>query len=175
MRPRCWIAGQALADLLTEAKQWQLRETGGALLGWRDGRNAVVAQILGPGPNAKHGFFSFEPDFEWQVEQGRRIYKSSNRCIAYIGDWHTHPFASPSPSWTDRKAAKQISEDSGFRAPEPLSLIIGRSWRGSRNSDNVFNSLLIYAWRSDHFERMDTIVWEPTALYPAVGVIRDRK
>jgi integrative and conjugative element protein (TIGR02256 family) len=172
MRPRCWIAEQALVDLWAEAKQWRLRETGGALLGWRDGRDAVVAQILGPGPNAKHGFFSFEPDFEWQVEQGRRIYNSSNRCVAYIGDWHTHPFAAPSPSWTDRRAAKQISEDSGFRAPEPLSLIIGRSWRVSRSSDNSFNSLLVYAWRSGDFERLDTISWKLTTSRPIVGVPR---
>lgn len=174
MRPRCWIAEHALTDLWAEAKQWRLRETGGALLGWRDGRDAVVAQILGPGPNAKHGFFSFEPDFEWQVEQGRRIYNSSNRCIAYIGDWHTHPFAAPSPSWTDRNAAKQISEDADFRAPEPLSLIIGRSWRVSRSSDSSFNSLLVYAWRSGDFERLDTIGWKLTTPRPNVGVPRRR-
>ena len=154
--PRCWVNETAWADLWGEARRWRIRETGGALLGWRDGRDAVVAQVLGPGPNAKHGFFSFEPDFEWQVEQGRRIYHQSNRCVTYIGDWHTHPFAPPRPSWTDEKAASQISEDPDFRAPEALSLIVGRIWRARRDSDPI-DSLMIYSWRDDRFEPLEII------------------
>jgi integrative and conjugative element protein (TIGR02256 family) len=168
MRPRCWIAEEALADLWAEASRWRFRETGGALLGWRDGRDAVIARVLGPGLNAKHGFFSFEPDSEWQVEEGRRIYRESNRCVAYIGDWHTHPFASPRPSWTDRKAAKQIAEDPDFRAPEPLSLIVGRSWRsvgrssrsGDRHRDVALDSQVVYVWRDDELDPLDIALYK---------------
>ncbi|HYQ79107.1 MAG TPA: Mov34/MPN/PAD-1 family protein [Solirubrobacterales bacterium] len=156
MRPRCWINESALAEMWAEARRWRLRETGGALLGWRDGRDAVIARVLGPGPNAKHGFFSFEPDYEWQVGQGRRIYRESSRCVAYIGDWHTHPFASPRPSWTDRKAAKQIAEDPDFRAREPLSLIVGRGWRSGNDHRTVaLDSLVVYVWRNGDLEPLD--------------------
>jgi len=125
----------------------------------------VIARALGPGPNAKHGFFSFEPDYEWQVEHGRRIYRESNRCVAYIGDWHTHPFASPRPSWTDRKAARQIAEDPDFRAPEPLSLILGRSWRaGDRHREVALDSLMVYVWRNVELEILDI---EPCAITSA--------
>jgi integrative and conjugative element protein (TIGR02256 family) len=116
----------------------------------------VVARILGPGPNAKHGFFSFEPDAQWQVEQGQRIYRESNRCIAYIGEWHTHPFAAPRPSWTDEKAADQISGDPDFRSPEPLSLIVGRRWRAKRDPDPT-DSLMVYSWRDDQFEPLEVL------------------
>jgi integrative and conjugative element protein (TIGR02256 family) len=154
MQPKCWIAEETLADLWAEARQWRIRETGGALLGWRDGQNAVVARILGPGPNARHGFFSFEPDSEWQVEHGHRIYRESDRCVAYLGDWHTHPFAPPIPSWTDRKAGRQISEDRDFRAPEPLSLIVGSRWRSRRHPAGL-DSLVVYAWRNNNFQPLE--------------------
>ncbi len=65
MPSRCWFDRRALNDLQVEARHWLIRETGGALLGWRDGSGVVVAHVLGPGPEAKHGFSSFEPDAEW--------------------------------------------------------------------------------------------------------------
>ena len=123
MRATCWFHGSASGDLLAEARGWRLRETGGALLGWTEGSDYVVARVLGPGPKAKHGFSSFEPDGPWQAEEGRRIYYESGRTIAYIGDWHSHPRGSGIPSSQDDKAAGQIAEDEGFRAPRPLSAI----------------------------------------------------
>jgi integrative and conjugative element protein (TIGR02256 family) len=152
MRGRCWIDERAVRALLEEARRWRFKETGGALLGWRDGRNAVVAAVLGPGPNAKHGFRSFEPDGEWQVAEGRRIYRESGRRIAYIGDWHTHPFAVPRPSTQDRSAVLSIADDPDFRAPNPLSAIIGAGWiEWLRRSD----VLMVYAWGGEHLHPME--------------------
>ncbi len=129
MSPRCWIDERALGDLVAEARRWRIRETGGALIGWRDGPDAVVATVLGPGPKARHRLRSFEPDGPWQVEQGRRIYEATERKVAYVGEWHTHPFGFPTPSGQDRAAARLIADDPGFRAPEPLSAIAARSAR----------------------------------------------
>lgn len=132
--------------------RWYLRETGGALLGWRDGPDAVVARALGPGPGAHHGFRSFEPDATWQVEQGRRIYRGSGRTIAYIGDWHSHPIGALAPSAQDRGAVEIIATDAGFRAPEPLSALVAGTlggWRPSR--------LAVYLWRDQQFEQMQLI------------------
>jgi len=136
---RCWIDETALGDLLAEAGRWRLRETGGALLGWRDGADVAVAGVLGPGADAKHRLRSFEPDGPWQVAQGRRIYAATNQMVAYLGDWHTHPFGRPTPSRQDETAARLIASDADFRTPEPLSGIVGRVHRGHMR-------LVMHAW-----------------------------
>jgi integrative and conjugative element protein (TIGR02256 family) len=141
MRPRCWIDERALGDLVAEAHRRRLRETGGALLGWRADADAVVAAVLGPGPNARHRLRSFE------ARQGRRIYAATQRKVAYVGEWHTHPFGVLSPSGQDRLAARLIAEDPDFRAPVPLSAIVG-GWRSG-------GRLVVYAWIRDQFVPMD--------------------
>ena len=132
MSERCWCTRSALDDLLAEAQSWRLRETGGALLGWRDEQSAVIVKVLGPGPRAKHGFSSFEPDGDWQTTEGAAVYRASDRRIAYLGDWHSHPRGSSSPSRQDQTTARMISEDAGFRAPTALYAIASRrgTWRG---------------------------------------------
>jgi integrative and conjugative element protein (TIGR02256 family) len=129
MLERCWFERSALDKLYAEADRRFFVETGGALLGWRNERDAVVARVLGPGPRAKHGLSHFEPDGKWQVAKGRAIYAASGRTIAYLGDWHTHPRGHPHPSRQDCKTACEIASDQDFRAPEPLYAIAGRPLR----------------------------------------------
>lgn len=126
MPDRCWCDRRALDELYAEACRWSIRETGGALLGWRQEGHAVIAVTLGPGPNAKHGLSSFEPDAAWQLEEGKRIYVESGRTISYVGEWHTHPRGAPRPSRQDRKTAEQLATDPGFRAPHLLYAIAGK-------------------------------------------------
>ena len=129
---RCWIRCIALEEMLREARRWRLRETGGALLGWHEDGRYVIDRILGPGPDAKHRFASFEPDAKWQGREGARIYCESGRTVAYLGDWHTHPRSSPYPSGQDRMTARQIAEDPDFRMSRPLYAILGRTLRAPR-------------------------------------------
>jgi integrative and conjugative element protein (TIGR02256 family) len=124
----CWIKDGALADLLAEARRWPLRETGGALLGRRETERTVVEVVLGPGPDAVHGLSHFEPDAAWQQEQGERIYAESGRTIAYLGEWHTHPRGGALPSEQDRRTAREIASEEGFRAPRPLYAIAAKRW-----------------------------------------------
>jgi len=126
---RCWCDERVLGQLLGEARRWPVRETGGALLGWRDNHDAVIAAVLGPGPEAQHGFSSFEPDGPWQNREGHRIYHESGRTIAYLGDWHTHPRGSARPSRRDLQTAQETAADEKFRAPDPLYGIASKPWR----------------------------------------------
>lgn len=144
MRPCCWIERRALTELLSECSRWAFRETGGALLGWREAGEYVVARILGPGPRAKHGFTYFEPDSVWQVARGRETYRASGRTVAYLGDWHTHPRGAPNPSRRDQQTARQIAKDPSFRSPRPLYAIVGRPLRRilPRNAWD----LAVYMW-----------------------------
>jgi integrative and conjugative element protein (TIGR02256 family) len=148
----CWINRAALESLLDEARHWPLRETGGALLGYREGNVALVEHVLGPGPDASHGYSHFEPDVEWQLREGERIYAESGRKIAYLGDWHTHPHGGPYPSRQDRDTAKLIATDRGFRSPRPLYAIASKRWfecRGGRWR------LRMMEWHRDSLAEMD--------------------
>jgi integrative and conjugative element protein (TIGR02256 family) len=142
---RCWFDHRALSELLRETRRWPLRETGGALLGWRDGDETVVARVLGPGPRARHGRRSFEPDAEWQNAQGQRIYAQSGRTIAFLGDWHTHPLGPPRPSRQDERTARTLAEDEDFRTPIPLYAIAGRSLRRLAHGNGWH--VAMYEWR----------------------------
>lgn len=143
MQPVCWLDRRALREVLQEGRRWHLRETGGALLGWTERNEYVVAQALGPGPRAKHGLTYFEPDGDWQVTRGHEIYFETGRTVAYLGDWHSHPWSSPVPSRRDRETARQIAEDPAFRTPQPLYGIAGLN----RRSLKRYMGLVIYVWR----------------------------
>lgn len=152
MHGKCWFYEDALRDLLVEARRWWLRETGGALLGWREGSEYVVDRVLGPGPDAKHGFSSFEPDGSWQVEQGRNTYYESGRTVAYVGEWHTHPRGGAQPSFQDVATAREIAEDESFRAPFPLSAIAVRTGLLARRSGW---RLVVFVWNGESLEPLN--------------------
>jgi integrative and conjugative element protein (TIGR02256 family) len=153
----CWIQRQALDDLLSEARGWPLRETGGALLGRRESELAVVEEVLGPGPHASHGFRHFEPDAKWQLREGERIYAESGRTVAYLGDWHTHPHGRPHPSSQDHRTAEMIATTTGFRAPRPVYAIASKCWhRLPRPSWR----LRMMEWHRGGLEEMELIVLE---------------
>jgi integrative and conjugative element protein (TIGR02256 family) len=157
MPDRCWCARSALDDLLAEARRWPLRETGGALLGWRDANQTVIAQILGPGPKARHRLSSFEPDSAWQNQQGQRIYRNSGRTIRYLGDWHTHPRGTLRPSRQDHRTACLIAEDPAFQTPQPLYVIAGHK----RLLRTRFAwTLAVYTPRGGNLHRVPLIVFD---------------
>ena len=151
MRGECWIQSEALEKIYAEVGNWPLRETGGALFGWRDENGAVVKQMLGPGPKATHGYSHFEPDGEWQQAEGERIYEQSGREVAYLGDWHSHPRGGPYPSRQDRRTARMIAEDSAFRAPQPLYAIASKRWYELRD---MRWRLRVLEWRGGRLEEM---------------------
>jgi integrative and conjugative element protein (TIGR02256 family) len=154
----CWLARSALRDVLAEVRRYRLRETGGALLGWREGAQYVVTTALGPGPQAKHGLTYFEPDATWQSARGREIYFASARTVAYLGDWHTHPWSGPVPSYRDHRTAQDIAEDPAFRAPQPLYGIVGYSARRREERDR---KPTIYVCQDGHLSTAAVVLFEP--------------
>jgi hypothetical protein len=48
----------------------------------------------------------------------------------YLGEWHFHPFAAPSPSSIDYSQMAEIAVSRSWRCPEPVLLIIGGDPRG---------------------------------------------
>lgn len=112
------------------------RETGGILVGrWTSASAALLTHVIGPGPKARHGFRRFTPDTEWQTTELASVW-SSAPGLEYLGDWHTHPMGSATPSGRDRSVADAIAGYPPARNAQPIMLILslgvtGRSQLGA--------------------------------------------
>ena len=101
-------------------------ETGGTYMGWwSDACTAVITTEIGPGPNASHGLHHFQPDQDWQLDQIAQHYTASGRRETYLGDWHSHPYASSGTlSWVDRRVLRRIINTSSARCRMPLMTVL---------------------------------------------------
>ena len=126
-RAQIHVNADLVRALERESERHYPSETGGVLLGFanpnHDEQIKIVCQI-GPGPMAAHKPFHFEPDSKWQKRWIAKTYEESDRIVTYLGDWHTHPRGSGTPSPIDRSTAKEISYCTAARVPHPLILIL---------------------------------------------------
>jgi integrative and conjugative element protein (TIGR02256 family) len=114
-----------------EAARRDPHETGGVLLGYWADAEVVVADIVGPGPDALHGPMRFVPDTEYQEVEIARRYEASGRVVTYLGDWHTHPRGPGGISRLDLRTLHTIAREPAARAPVPVMLVVfdGEPWR----------------------------------------------
>jgi integrative and conjugative element protein (TIGR02256 family) len=124
MSQTVWVAADAVATMEAEARRFRLRETGGALFGYKAGNgDLVVTESCGPGPNATHHRFRLVPDRDHTQAAIYRILKSSQGRDTYLGEWHSHPLGRPRPSTKDIETLDDISSQEGVRLPRPVALI----------------------------------------------------
>ncbi len=124
--PIVWFAQGVLDAMSFEAEQWYPRETGGVLLGYSDesSREIVVRTMVGPGPEARHGRWTFVPDHRFHEDQVSQIYARSGRTWTYLGDWHSHPDGPLRMSIADRRTLARIARFGAARVPRPLMAIL---------------------------------------------------
>lgn len=131
MTERLWLSPEAVQQIISFATAAVPEETGGVLMGYvtladsRGRRDAVVTDLIGPGPGARASPTSFEPDSAWQIEQIEKVYRRHNRRVSYLGDWHTHPGGRAMPSRRDKDTLASIAAYSPARCPEPIMAILG--------------------------------------------------
>lgn len=122
-----------MASIIAMADDALPSETGGILVGHYTHRNisgardAVVTDVIGPGPRSTSTTVSFEPDSRWQAEELARIYELRDRRVVYLGDWHTHPGGTSTPSATDRRTLVSIARHAPARCPQPIMAILGNA------------------------------------------------
>lgn len=124
-----WLSKQVAQVMHREGRRWAPLETGGLLLGWRDGGDRIVAGLIGPGDKAVHAGHAFEPDHEFQIEELARVFARTNGDLDYLGDWHTHPAGHVEMSRRDRRTLRAIGRTVGdalmvILAPGPKGAII---------------------------------------------------
>ncbi|WP_442881348.1 Mov34/MPN/PAD-1 family protein [Brevundimonas sp.] len=149
-----WIAKHVIAAIQRESEQIYPLETGGMLLGWRDGNSKIVTGFIGPGPSALHGRYMFLPDHRWQVEHLRHAFLASGGDLDYLGDWHTHPDGvakmSDQDSQTLRKICRRVPHATMLiRAGHPSSWSMN-AWIGERQ--RPFRPFVPQACRIQEFE-----------------------
>lgn len=121
-----WMTTPVMHRLMELGSAYAPLETGGVLLGWRDGDNRIVVDLIGAGPRALHGQHTFLPDHPWQMSQIREAFERSGGDLDYLGDWHTHPGGVAEMSAPDRSTLRRI----GRRVPCAIMVIAA----GGQNS-----------------------------------------
>lgn len=121
-----WFTHEVHERMLREAAIFAPLETGGLLVGWRNGADWIVTGLIGAGPKAMHGRYAFVPDHAWQVKELGRAFALSGGDLDYLGDWHTHPTGPARMSWTDHRTLRRIAR----KVKRPLMVIMDPSVPG---------------------------------------------
>jgi integrative and conjugative element protein (TIGR02256 family) len=143
---KIWIKKDIIDQIFSGGNSWSPKETGGVLMGYITTDHYVVTDLIGPGPNAVHSLFSFQPDQEFHKQEIAALYEQSEQRTKYLGDWHTHPNSFPYLSSTDKKTAQKIAAYSEARLSNPVMLVAAppslahKAWiyKKSDSNENLF-------------------------------------
>lgn len=99
-------------------------ETGGILIGRYNESldTALVSEATPAPPDSRAGRTWF-----YRGTQGllTLLDEAWQDGLYYLGEWHFHPLAGPTPSETDRRQLRDIARDERYYCAEPLLLIVG--------------------------------------------------
>lgn len=122
------ISETIMEDVLRFIGSASKNETGGILIGSYNEVHdrASVTCVLGPTADSKSGRTWFYRGVKNLQAKINDLWK---RKQYYLGEWHYHPDAPPSPSFQDNEQMWSISRDRKYKCPEPILLIVGGSIR----------------------------------------------
>jgi integrative and conjugative element protein (TIGR02256 family) len=83
-------------------------EAGGILIGYRRADHLHIVEATAPGPGDTGTRISFRRDDPSHQRRASARWQDSSGYLDYLGEWHTHPEMSPSPSGTDRRAWQEV-------------------------------------------------------------------
>lgn len=131
---KVWLSQLSFDSMVEEAASKLPTESGGILLGyWVSPGEAVIAQAIGPGPNAVHTATSFYPDGEYHWAEIEKEFSKTGGRHTYLGDWHSHPAGGKNLSMLDYLTLGKIARTPESQNTSPLMLILhgGDSWEGA--------------------------------------------
>lgn len=118
------LADDAMRQMVREVRRHRRSETGGVLIGFYSEDLCCVHVLEATGP----GRFSFHAPFAFMrgVKDLQRAVDSAGADgLYYVGEWHSHPGRSASPSAQDIRQMQEISASDGYNCPEPVLIVIG--------------------------------------------------
>ena len=103
-------------------------ETGGVLAGFlRQDDVWVLSHPMRPSPRNRANRFWLKRhrgDAQKFVEE---VYSETGGLVNYLGEWHTHPEPTPSPSSDDRKMFRDLLRTSRLEIEFLIGVIVGTS------------------------------------------------
>ena len=103
------------------------KESGGILFGKKslDSNHYFLVDLTVPNSDDLCSKFSFLRRAKNAQKIINEKWEGSGGYVNYIGEWHTHPEASPTPSRTDIKTYKKISKDKSSLFEISVNIIFG--------------------------------------------------
>ncbi|WP_438748323.1 Mov34/MPN/PAD-1 family protein [Pararhizobium sp. O133] len=114
----------ALATMLSHRQRgFFSKEAGGQLFATLSRDRWCIEVATGPRRGDRRGRFHFWPDRKAEQEEITRFHE---RGLEFVGDWHTHPENSPTPSNDDMTSVANVVRESLHNLPGILMCIVGR-------------------------------------------------
>jgi len=98
------------------------KEAGGQLFATFSGQTIKVCLATGPRRQDRRRRFWFRPN---RSQENREIKKLFDQGLHYVGDWHTHPESTPTPSGEDMDSVGECFALSSHELDGFLLMIIG--------------------------------------------------
>lgn len=137
-----WLDTRAGALIEHETRKRPGVESGGALFGFADGDDIVIAGAYGPGPRAKHRRTTFEPHPQTTALLMDGVREHSQARYRYLGSWHSHPGGPARPSGQDVATTEQVAAEQHVLLARPLMLI-----QSTRQHDRTVSVADLRAWQ----------------------------
>lgn len=101
-------------------------ETGGVLVGYynRGHDCAIVTDVSKASQDSKQYRNTFYRGIKG-LQRWLNTLWNRGRKRYYLGEWHFHPFANPTPSKTDIEQLQENANNKSYHCPEPILFIIG--------------------------------------------------
>lgn len=98
-------------------------ERGGQLFATFTGSTMRIEEATGPHRGARAGRFWFRGNRRREIREIKRQFKTGKH---YVGDWHSHPEPSPTPSSLDMKTQRSLASHSEYELNGLLLVIVGQ-------------------------------------------------
>jgi integrative and conjugative element protein (TIGR02256 family) len=133
------VGALGILDRFTQRNKNQ-PEAGGVILGKLIGDEIQIMRLSVPTQLDKASRYSFERHaYSAQIVIDYEFYNSGGEMV-YLGEWHTHPEAHPTPSCADKNMIRRQYNNNGRQTDFLLLVIQGTS---SRYVGLIENDLLI--------------------------------
>ena len=97
-------------------------EAGGQLFARFVGNQVRIEKATGPRPADRRSRFLFIPD---RRQEQQEIDEMHRKGLHFVGDWHTHPQPTASPSYSDLRSIKDVFSRSKHNLNGFVMIIVG--------------------------------------------------
>lgn len=153
---------EVVAHFVAYRQQRKIKTEIGGQLFARFVKNEVrVTRATGPNASDERSRTSFRPD---QIHQNLEIKRLFEDKLHFVGDWHTHPEQTPSPSSLDLASMEDCFKKSRHQLKAFVMVIVGRAefpeglWVSVHDRESWDRLTLVANQNMDETYRSNTII-----------------